>query len=101
VLEKPYLPLSNSPAELGARRHVRKRDGSFGACSPVGVAALDVFHTVVAARQCAALLQDRFSSAVHLAWLISFVSGPLRRVLLLLPPPSDPTFWGRYKSNLY
>ncbi|HWE60357.1 MAG TPA: transposase, partial [Chloroflexota bacterium] len=30
VLEKPYLPLTHNPAELGARRRVRKRDVSFG-----------------------------------------------------------------------
>jgi Transposase IS66 family len=68
VLDKPYLPLTNNPAELGARRRVRKRDVSFGARSPTGVAAWDVFHTVIGTAQLLGVnvlhyLQDRFSGA--------------------------------------
>jgi Transposase IS66 family len=47
VLEKPYLPLHNNPAELAARRRVRKRDASFSARSPAGIRAWDVFHTLI------------------------------------------------------
>jgi hypothetical protein len=47
VLKKPYLPLTNNPAELAARRRVRKRDASFGARSPAGIRAWDVFHTLI------------------------------------------------------
>jgi hypothetical protein len=47
VLDKPYLPLHNNPAELAARRRVRKRDVSFGARSPTGIHAWDVFHTLI------------------------------------------------------
>jgi hypothetical protein len=47
VLEKPFLPLTNNPAELAARRRVRKRDVSFGARSPAGIRAWDVFHTLI------------------------------------------------------
>jgi Transposase IS66 family len=47
VLEKPYLPLTNNPAELAARRRVRKRDVSFGARSPAGIHAWDVFQTLI------------------------------------------------------
>lgn len=48
VLEHPELPLHNNPAELGARRRVRKRDVSFGPQSERGVAAWDTFHTLAA-----------------------------------------------------
>jgi hypothetical protein len=47
VLDKPYLPLTNNPAELAARRRVRKRDVSFGARSTAGIRAWDVFHTLI------------------------------------------------------
>jgi hypothetical protein len=47
VLEKPYLPLTNNPAERAARRRVRKRDVSFGARSTAGIRAWDVFHTLI------------------------------------------------------
>jgi hypothetical protein len=47
VLDKPYLPLTNNPAELAARRRVRKRDVSFGARSRAGIHAWDVFHTLI------------------------------------------------------
>ena len=51
VLEHPELPLHNNPAELGARRRVRKRDVSFGPQSERGIAAWDTFHTLVATTQ--------------------------------------------------
>jgi hypothetical protein len=47
VLEKPYLPLTNNPAERAARRRVRKRDVSFSARSTAGIHAWDVFHTLI------------------------------------------------------
>lgn len=46
VLDHPYLPLHNNPAELGVRQRVRKRDISFGPRSPDGVAAWDTFMTL-------------------------------------------------------
>jgi hypothetical protein len=51
VLEHPELPLHNNPAELAARRRVRKRDVSFGPRSPAGRAAWDTFHTLAATAQ--------------------------------------------------
>ena len=41
MLRHPELPLHNNPAELAARRRVRKRDVSFGPRSPTGAAAWD------------------------------------------------------------
>jgi hypothetical protein len=51
VLDHPELPLHNNPAELAARRRVRKRDASFGPRSPAGRAAWDTFHTLAATTQ--------------------------------------------------
>lgn len=48
VLLHPEIPLHNNPAELGARRRVRKRDVSFGPRTTDGVAAWDTFMTLVA-----------------------------------------------------
>lgn len=47
VLVHPELPLHNNPAELLARRRVRKRDVSFGPRSPTGLRAWDTFQGLV------------------------------------------------------
>ena len=65
VLRHPELPLHNNPAELAARRRVRKRDVSFGPRSPAGAKAWDTMMTLAATtRQLGvsfiAFLQDRF-----------------------------------------
>ena len=41
ILEQPYLPLHNNPAELGARQRVRKRDVSLAAASQAGLRGWD------------------------------------------------------------
>lgn len=51
VLDHPELPLHNNPAELGARRRVRKRDASFQPGGPDGTQAWDTFHSLVATTQ--------------------------------------------------
>ena len=48
VLEHPEIPLNNNPAELGARKRVRKRDVSFGTRSNDGIKAWDTFMTLAA-----------------------------------------------------
>jgi len=48
VLDHPEIPLHNTPAELGVRRRVRKRDISFGPRSQAGMQAWDTFQTLVA-----------------------------------------------------
>jgi Transposase IS66 family len=78
VLEKPYLALTNNPAELGARRRVRKRDVSFGARSPTGAKAWDVFHTIIGTAHLLGVnvlhyLQDRLSGAYHLPALADLI----------------------------
>jgi hypothetical protein len=51
VLAHPEVPLHNNPAELGARRRVRKRDVSFGPRTATGARAWDTFMTLVATTQ--------------------------------------------------
>lgn len=51
VLRHPELPLHNNPAELAARRRVRKRDASFGPRSEAGLTAWDTFMTLAATTQ--------------------------------------------------
>ncbi len=48
VLRHPEVPLHNNPAELGARRRVRKRDVSFGPRTAGGTQAWDTFQTLAA-----------------------------------------------------
>jgi hypothetical protein len=48
VLRHPEVPLHNNPAELGARRRVRKRDVSFGPRTEGGTQAWDTFQTLAA-----------------------------------------------------
>jgi FtsZ-binding cell division protein ZapB len=48
VLRHPEIPLHNNPAELAARRRVRKRDVSFGPRTADGVRAWDTFMTLAA-----------------------------------------------------
>jgi hypothetical protein len=72
VLEHPELPLHNNPAELAARRRVRKRDASFGPRSLAGRAAWDTFQTLAATAQQVgvsfyAFLTDRLTQAHRLA----------------------------------
>ena len=46
VLKHPEIPLHNNPAELAARRRVRKRDVSFGPRTEEGKQAWDTFMTL-------------------------------------------------------
>lgn len=68
VLDHPELPLHNNPAELAARRRVRKRDASFGPRSLAGLRAWDTFQTLAATTQqlgvsFLAYLVDRWTQA--------------------------------------
>lgn len=81
VLVHPELPLHNNPAELAARRRVRKRDASFGARSNAGIAAWDALQTILAtAKQLGVnalhYLQDRLSEAHHLPALADLITQP-------------------------
>jgi hypothetical protein len=68
VLAHPELPLHNNPAELAARRRVRKRDVSFGPRTAEGTRAWDTFQSLVATAHKLGLsfyhfLQDRLTQA--------------------------------------
>ncbi len=51
VLTHPEVELHNNPAELAARRRVRKRDVSFGPRTADGAKAWDTFQTLAATAQ--------------------------------------------------
>ena len=68
VLAHPEIPLHNNPAELGARRRVRKRDVSFGPRTRDGAQAWDTFQTLAASAQKLGVsfyhfIQDRLTQA--------------------------------------
>ena len=48
VLRHPEIPLHNNPAEIEARRRVRKRDVSFGPRTEDGKRAWDTFESLLA-----------------------------------------------------
>ncbi|MCC7369738.1 MAG: transposase, partial [Chloroflexi bacterium] len=80
VLDHPELPLHNNPAELDARRRVRKRDVSFGPRSPAGAAAWDTFMTLAATTRklgldFAAFLIDRFTRAGQIPPLADLITA--------------------------
>jgi hypothetical protein len=90
VLEKPYLPLTNNPAELAARRRVRKRDVSFGARSAAGIRAWDVFHTLIGTAYLLGVnalhfFQDRFSRAGCLPALADLIDRRANQSAAVLP----------------
>ena len=79
VLEHPEVPLHNNPAELGARRRVRKRDVSFGPRTAAGVRAWDTFQTLVATTQKLgvsfyAYVRDRLTGAQQVPALAQLIA---------------------------
>lgn len=81
ALAHPELPLHNNPAELAARRRVRKRDASFGARSDAGIAAWDALQTILATANQLGVnalhyLQDRLSAAYRLPALAARIAQP-------------------------
>src|SRR5438046_299840 len=80
VLEHPEVPLHNNPAELGARRRVRKRDVSFGPRTAAGVRAWDTFQTLVATTQKLgvsfyAYVRDRLTGAQQVPMLDDLIAA--------------------------
>lgn len=83
VLAHPELPLHNNPAELGARRRVRKRDVSFGPQSERGAAAWDTFQTLAATAQKLGIrfhdyLRDRICHSTRLPRLADLIAERAR-----------------------
>jgi hypothetical protein len=80
VLAHPEVPLHNNPAELGARRRVRKRDVSFGPRTAAGARAWDTFMTLVATTQKLGLsfytyLRDRLTHAEQVPPLAHLIAA--------------------------
>jgi len=90
VLDQPYLPLHNNPAELAARQRVRKRDISFGPRTSDGTAAWDTFMTLSeTAKRLGvsfyAYIHDRISGDHYLPPLASLIQ---QRSVSELPQPA-------------
>ena len=81
MLAHPELPLHNNPAELAARRRVRKRDASFGARSDAGIATWDALQTILATANQLGVnalhyLQDRLAETYQLPALANLIAQP-------------------------
>jgi Transposase IS66 family len=96
VLQHPELPLHNNPAELGARRRVRKRDVSFGPRTAAGTQAWDTFQTLAATAAKLGVsfyqyVQDRMSGAHRLPALATQIEEQAQRLNLGHSWTSSPT----------
>jgi hypothetical protein len=78
VLKHPELPLHNNPAELAARRRVRKRDVSFGPRTEEGTLAWDTFMSIADTAKKLGVsfyhyIFDRVSQANHIPKLADLI----------------------------
>jgi hypothetical protein len=101
VLDHPELPLHNNPAELGARRRVRKRDVSFGPRTAEGVQAWDTFMTLAATTQKLEIsfyqyIHDRIAHLNQIPPLADLVIAAAKKLNLGWSWPSDPAFTPSY-----
>ncbi len=79
VLDHPEIPLHNNPAELGARKRVRKRVVSFGTRTIDGTKAWDTFMTLSATAKKLGInfynyLYDRISGGFQINSLADIIS---------------------------
>jgi len=79
VLDHPEIPLHNNPAELGARRQVRKRKISLGTRTEDGTKARDTFATLAATAKKQDVsfyeyIYDRVSGAYEMSSLADLIS---------------------------
>jgi hypothetical protein len=79
VLKHPEIPLHNNPAELAARRRVRKRDVSFGPRTEEGKKAWDTFMTLADTAKKLGVsfyhyIFDRVSQAHHIPKLADLIT---------------------------
>jgi hypothetical protein len=94
VLQHPEIPLHNNPAELTARKRVRRRKISFGTRSEDGTKAWDTFATLEATAKKLGVsfyeyIYDRISAAYKMPSLAQLVSLQAERLQLgasWLPP---------------
>jgi hypothetical protein len=98
VLEHPEVSLHNNPAELGARRRVRKRDVSFGPRTADGTLAWDTFQTLAATAQKLGIsfyhfIQDRLTQAGQIPRLADLIAARAPNLNLGASwPASSPAF---------
>ena len=95
VLEHPEIPLHNNPAELGARRRVRKRDVSFGPRTADGTQAWVIFQTLAATAQKLGVsfyhfIQDRLTQASQIPRLADLIADRAPSLNLGASWPSSP-----------
>jgi hypothetical protein len=87
VLKHPEIPLHNNPAELEARRRVRKRDVSFGPRTQDGLKAWDTFMSLVATTRKLGLsfyqyVHDRISQAHQIPPLADLIEARAEELAL-------------------
>ena len=95
VLEHPEIPLHNNPAELGARRRVRKRKISFGTRTEDGTKARDTYATLAATAKKQNVsfyeyIYDRVSDAYGMSSLADLITDKAEELQLGAswhPPP--------------
>jgi hypothetical protein len=93
VLKYPELPLNNNPAELLARKRVRKRDTCFGPRTPEGCKAWDTFMSLAdTARKLDVnfydYLRDRITGTYAIPPLVDLITQKAKELNLSpsLPP---------------
>jgi len=79
VLDHPEIPLHNNPAELGARKRVRKRVVSFGTRTKDGTKAWDTFMSISATAKKLGVnfyhyLSDRISGAFEMPSMAELIT---------------------------
>jgi hypothetical protein len=87
VLDHPEIPLHNNPAELGARKRVRKRVVSFGTRTNDGTKAWDTFMTLSATAKKLGInfylyLYDRISKSFQMTSLADLISHQAKQLAL-------------------
>jgi hypothetical protein len=95
VLDHPEIPLHNNPAELGARRLVRKRKVSFGTRTEEGTKARDTFMSLSATVKKLGInfysyLYDRISGAFNIPNLADIIAQRAKELNLASSRDSPP-----------
>jgi len=87
VLDHPEIPLHNNPAELGARKRVRKRVVSFGTRTKDGTKAWDTFMSISATAKKLGVnfyhyLSDRISGAFEMPSMAELITQKAQQLNL-------------------
>ena len=95
VLDHPEIPLHNNPAELGARRLVRKRKVSFGTRTEEGTKAWDTFMSLSATVKKLGInfysyLYDRISGTFNIPNLADIIAQRAKELNLAASWDSSP-----------